>query len=169
MAPSVWRPTIRPGQKQFARHAINLAFACRSHDTARSTSANRSRSKSSDGDDGDGMLHVYHVNFRGQIRMTQPQPSCDGRFRIPRTPPLAYAIVVNLKVYLRRRHMQIGARARKRVKMFLHKNRPTERFLRATRSGPSAPRNVSGHAARQSPRSSRMGTSRTPGGTYVAE
>ena len=69
------------------------------------------------------------VTFCSHIRLTQPQPSCDRRFRFLINPPLSYGIVVDLKVHLRERRMQIGARTRKRVKIFHMQNRATHRYF----------------------------------------
>jgi hypothetical protein len=61
------------------------------------------------------------VFFCGQIRLTSPELSGDRRFPVLINPALACGIVVNLKVYLSALPAQIGARARKRVKIFLQK------------------------------------------------
>src|SRR5688500_8003130 len=55
-------------------NATTRAFAFRSHETARSTSVNRSRSERSDGDVGDVMLHIYHRHFLppGSLYIARP-------------------------------------------------------------------------------------------------
>jgi hypothetical protein len=69
------------------------------------------------------------VVFYRQIRLTSRDRSSDRHFRFRHNPRPSYGIVVNLRVYLREYRMWIGARLQKRVKLFLQKNRATQRYF----------------------------------------